>query len=151
MGLNKNMMGGGSIFRKSSPYPQCRIFHCTRSRGVKMACCFYCDRRGICGDPCLNHPEKCGMCVLPPKEKEDDIKTITDFDLPDAPDIARAERTGLRPHELPFEDEAVKCPICGQICETIYKDVDEDCCGCENCVKRMDAYEYQRMKGGQDD
>ena len=142
MGLNVNMMGGGTIFRKNSKYPQCKIFNCKRSRGSKQLCCFFCDVKEQCSDPCLNNPEKCKMCVMPlTEEEEKEMKDALVMDLPDAPDIARAERTGLRPGEKYCDD--VICPICGMECYTIYKDIDNDVCGCENCIRRMDANEWE--------
>ena len=144
MGITGNMLGGGSIFRASSPYPQCRIFKCTKAAYMKTLCCAYCEKRETCADPCLNHPEKCGMCVVPPQKEGGKVWELGDANLPDAPEIARAERTGLAPWEAPFEDEGVKCPICGKLCDTIYKDMDGDVFGCENCVREMDAGEWER-------
>lgn len=117
---------------------------------MKNLCCAYCEKRASCSDKCLNDPDKCKMCVTPPANGKEWERT-DGYDLPDAPDIALAERTGLKPFELPFDDVDVECPICGKACATIYTDVDGDCCGCENCVKPMDAEEYMREKEEEDD
>ena len=67
------LLGTGSLFRGISAYPKCAIFECKRYHGgtVNNRCCFYCDKKDQCGDPCLNDPERCGKCVMPP-EKEGD-------------------------------------------------------------------------------
>ena len=69
--------------------------------------------------------------------------SLDSLDLPDAP-------SHVKPGEVPFDDEEVNCPICGAVCETIFKDVDGDVCGCDVCIKRMDAYEYQRERDSAD-
>lgn len=68
MGVSKKLLGGGSIYRESSPYPQCQIFNCIYSRGIKSLCCFYCTKKDNCRDPCLNDPAKCNKCVMPAGE-----------------------------------------------------------------------------------
>lgn len=58
--------------------------------------------------------------------------------LPDHPVIRNMERTGTpdgEPEVYPI------CPICGQTCDTIYKDRENEIVGCDNCVKRSDAWE----------
>lgn len=67
---------------------------------------------------------------------------MNDLDLPDAPDIARAERTGLRPGEIPFDDEDAVCPVCGHLCDTIYQDTSGEIKGCDVCIKPIDAFEW---------
>ena len=71
MGMSQKLLGGGTIFRRISRYPQCKIFSCSRSSSgtVNNRCCFYCEKKEKCGDPCLNHPERCGQCVHPPEKK----------------------------------------------------------------------------------
>ena len=67
VGLGK-LIGSGSIFRNiaNSRYPKCKIFSCKRSHSgtVKDLCCFYCEKKAYCLDPCLNDPAKCRMCVM---------------------------------------------------------------------------------------
>ncbi|MFA5099480.1 MAG: hypothetical protein WC547_01165 [Candidatus Omnitrophota bacterium] len=48
------------------------------------------------------------------------------------PDITHALKTGY-PREMP--DEPV-CPVCGEVCEIIYRDRYDDVFGCDNCVKK---------------
>lgn len=62
-------------------------------------------------------------------------------DISDAPWIREAERWGAPPF-VP-EDEDVFCPICGKECDFIFTDIDGDCAGCENCLNRVDAYEWK--------
>ena len=40
----------------------------------------------------------------------------------------------------PPEEQPVFCPICGEECDTIYKDRDGTIFGCENCVTTQDAW-----------
>ncbi len=70
---------------------------------------------------------------------------LGDMDLPDAPDIARAERFGLKPGELPFEPEEyeVRCPICGASCETVFRDVYGEIAGCNICLRPIDGYAWE--------
>lgn len=56
--------------------------------------------------------------------------------IPDAPWIQEAERLGYPPYDT------VKCPICGEECDTIYIDNAGDACGCENCVGARDSYDW---------
>lgn len=37
----------------------CQRFHCD-ARGDRY-CCTDCPQRGICANPCLNHPLRCGL------------------------------------------------------------------------------------------
>lgn len=150
--MSGKLLGSGSIYRDSSLYPQCKIFSCPKARYITNKCCFYCQKKDKCNERCLNDPAKCRMCVIPPK-MEKEMHRINDFDLPDAPDIARAERTGLRPGEVPFDDDenGIICPICGKMCETFYFDRDGDLFGCDMCVKRTDAYQYEVEEGKQND
>ena len=145
MGLNRNMMGGGSIFRASSLYPQCKIFHCTRSRGVKMECCYYCDKREECGDPCRNNPDACGMCVVPPGwegETEEGMTMLGSADLPDAPDIERAERTGLRPGETARDDDGIECPICGNQGIFLTQESNRGLLHCRQILYQLSYFKY---------
>ena len=66
-----------------------------------------------------------------------------DMNLPDAPDIQRAERFGLAPGELPFEpNEEVNCPVCGALCETVYRTQYGEIAGCDVCLRPIDAYDW---------
>jgi transposase len=48
-------------------------------------------------------------------------------------------------HDYPDPPEenytAPICPVCGNECETIYRDRDHEVVGCENCVTAYDAWE----------
>ena len=72
------------------------------------------------------------------------MRAIEDFDLQDEPRIARAERTGLKPMEMPFDpdEETVNCLICGAECETLYRRLDGEIVGCDVCVYPIDAYDW---------
>ncbi len=65
------------------------------------------------------------------------------IDIPDAPWVRQAERDGMPPYD---EEEEVNCPICGKECESIYLDKDNEPFGCDECVKKMDAYEWRRKE-----
>jgi ribosomal protein L37AE/L43A len=45
----------------------------------------------------------------------------------------------------PPEHENPKCPVCGEECETLYRD-DLEIVGCEHCIKEIDAYEYMESE-----
>ena len=59
-------------------------------------------------------------------------------DLPDNPIIRNMERTGYPDGKEPPQP---RCPICGQECETIYKDRALDIVGCDMCEESKDAWE----------
>ena len=134
MGMGKGSLGGGSIYRKFTSYPRCQLFSCPRQRGVSYRCCFYCERKEKCSDHCLNSPSRCGMCIIPEQEEKPVV------DIPDAPWIRDAERYGA---PAPVGDDDVECPICGKICDFVYKDIDGDVCGCENCLTKIESYEWR--------
>lgn len=46
---------------------KCQIFHCDR-RGDRY-CCFYCERKKKCKNPCLNRPDRCGQAFEEGKHK----------------------------------------------------------------------------------
>ena len=56
--------------------------------------------------------------------------------LPDATWIREAEMYGM-----PSPDP-VYCPICGEECETIYKDKDREVFGCDRCIQTEDAGDW---------
>lgn len=60
-------------------------------------------------------------------------------DLPDAPWIREAEKYGP-----PMAEEiSFRCPVCGaDEPEDFVFDRDGDICGCSECTRRRDAYEY---------
>lgn len=154
MGLDKNMLGAGGIYRKFTTYPRCTIFNCVKLRGVSYKCCYYCHKKESCHDPCRNDPQKCGKCVIPDefiqemKEGNNVGWELGDMNLPDAPDIERIERTGLKPNErlLEGEDEFY-CPICGnkKPSDAVYIDRYGNVVGCNRCMQKMDASDYLEM------
>lgn len=54
------------------------------------------------------------------------------------PEITRAERTGYPDNRT---DEEPTCPICGAVCEDIYKDREGEIFGCECCIEKCQAWE----------
>lgn len=53
--------------------PQCRVFACVydKKNGIRQNCCFYCPGKDECYSPCLNHPDRCGMLVIPQPKGDD--------------------------------------------------------------------------------
>lgn len=58
--------------------------------------------------------------------------------IPDDPIIRMMERTGY-PSER-YQDEP-RCPVCGELCETLYKDRYGDIVGCDECITTLNAWE----------
>ena len=56
--------------------------------------------------------------------------------VPDAPWIRDAELNGYP------ADDPVHCPICGEECDTLFFDRNDDVFGCERCISRRDAYDW---------
>jgi hypothetical protein len=56
----------------------------------------------------------------------------------DAPDIRMAEETGY-----PTQSRWPRCPVCGDTCETLYKDQYGEVFGCDQCVETVDAWEAE--------
>ena len=54
----------------------------------------------------------------------------------DAPDIRMTEETGW-----PVPVTWPRCPVCGEECDTFYRDREGEIFGCENCVQTLDAWE----------
>lgn len=46
---------------------KCEIFHCDK-RGDRY-CCFYCEKKSKCNNPCLNYPDRCGKAFEEGKHK----------------------------------------------------------------------------------
>lgn len=68
---------------------------------------------------------------------------VTLTNLPDAPWIRDAELNGI---DAP---DPVKCPVCGEECDTIYVNKDShDALGCRKCIHFMDAYDWKDLYGG---
>lgn len=56
----------------------------------------------------------------------------------DHPAIRNAEQTGYPDRR---KDVEPTCPICGAECDTIYKDKHGDIFGCNDCIKKVEAWE----------
>ena len=39
-------------------------------------------------------------------------------------------------------DEVI-CPVCGEPCEEYFFDINNEICGCENCIYSRDAFEWK--------
>lgn len=60
--------------------------------------------------------------------------------IPDDPIIARAMRTGYGFGE---ELKEPKCPVCGEACDTFYRDINGTIVGCDACIDALDAWEVE--------
>lgn len=58
--------------------------------------------------------------------------------IDDDPIIKRIERTGYG-HKY----REPKCPVCGEVCETVYKDVYGEILGCDQCLTARDAWDEE--------
>ncbi len=65
----------------------------------------------------------------------------------DDPIIHSIEQTGYPPW---IDADDPRCPVCGEICETVYKDRCGDIVGCDECLRACDAlYEDKCFGGGE--
>ena len=48
---------------------------------------------------------------------------------------------GLRDYPDPPNYEVPHCPVCGQECETLYRDRYGEVIGCNDCIDAVDAWE----------
>jgi len=58
--------------------------------------------------------------------------------IPDDPAISCAEQTGYPSWN---DGREPKCPVCGESCDTIYRNAEGDVVGCDNCITAYDAWE----------
>ena len=42
----------------------------------------------------------------------------------------------------PKQESLPVCPVCGEECETVYTDLYDEVCGCENCLTEYDSRDY---------
>ena len=56
----------------------------------------------------------------------------------DDPIIRSLERTGLPPWN---DGREPRFPVCGQSCDTIYRNAEGDVVGCNECLTAFDAWE----------
>lgn len=69
------------------------------------------------------------------------MENVNMYDLPDHPDIERAQRTGYPDAR---EDRENVCPICGGGGGYLfYKNQDGEVVGCEVCLTTIEPYEYE--------
>ena len=47
----------------------------------------------------------------------------------------------------PKESKPPVCPVCGAETDTFKKDFYGDICGCDQCVKDVDAWDYEDWNG----
>lgn len=61
------------------------------------------------------------------------------YDIPDHPIVQNCERTGY-----PDSKGAIwpHCPVCGEECETLYKDRFGAIVGCDVCIEELDAWDF---------
>ena len=45
-------------------------------------------------------------------------------------------------YEPPEETNPPRCPFCGEETDTFMKDYSGEICGCDHCVKSVDAWDY---------
>lgn len=141
--MSGKLTGAGSIYRSFTTFPKCKIFTCPKSAHITAKCCYFCEKKEKCTDPCMNDPAKCGQCVKPEgwEESKEVSYPMGCPDLPDHPDIRKMELYGtIHPEREECPDPI--CPVCQEECETIYLDANGDCCGCNLCVKKIDALDY---------
>lgn len=50
---------------------------------------------------------------------------------------------GVHDYPSPPEPDDAYCPVCNQICETLYRNWEGEIVGCDQCIDRVDAYEWQ--------
>ena len=48
---------------------------------------------------------------------------------------------GLRDYPDPPEYDVPRCPVCGQECETLYRNRYGEIIGCDDCIDAVDAWE----------
>lgn len=79
---------GGVTYNPNAARPQCKIFGCELLGS--SACCFYCDHRASCPDPCNNHPDRCNCCVFPTKWQEKVVNVFVSQPMKDVdPELIR--------------------------------------------------------------
>ncbi len=59
------------------------------------------------------------------------------YQLSDHPAIRQAELEGVPEYIWPH------CPVCGEACELVYRNNDDEVLGCDFCVTTMDAWEEE--------
>ena len=62
--------------------------------------------------------------------------------IPDAPWIREAETYGYPPDYSP-----ILCPECGEECDVIYMDDNNNVLGCDQCIRAVDADTWRQNYG----
>ncbi len=65
---------------------------------------------------------------------------MSPYDLPDHPVIRNLERTGYPDGREPVYP---RCPVCGDECETVYRNKNYEIVGCDCCVRTDEAWEVE--------
>lgn len=60
------------------------------------------------------------------------------YDIPDHPVIQNMERTGYPDGKEP---NFPHCPVCGNECDTVYRNIDGEVVGCDVCLEVNEAWE----------
>ena len=47
-----------------------------------------------------------------------------------------------QPEPPAWDDYIPVCPVCGEECDTVYLDMNDEIVGCDRCINMEDAYEY---------
>lgn len=50
----------------------------------------------------------------------------------------------------PKPEEFPHCPVCGEWCDTIYRNREGEIIGCDNCVDSMDAWDCESCFPGKE-
>jgi len=53
---------------------------------------------------------------------------------------------GVHDYPSPPENKVPHCPICGEECDTLFRDKDGEVFGCDNCVEQLDAWDLMFME-----
>lgn len=59
------------------------------------------------------------------------------YDLPDHPIVQNMERTGYPDGKEPHYPI---CPVCGEETDMLYKTINDEIIGCDNCIRSVDAW-----------
>ncbi len=60
-------------------------------------------------------------------------------------DTHRADGPALEP---PEKTAPPRCPVCGEETDEFFLDYDGSICGCDNCVRPVDAWDYREEHDG---
>lgn len=50
---------------------------------------------------------------------------------------------GVRDYPEPPEYTVPRCPVCNEETDTLYADMNGEIFGCDNCVKTIDAWDWE--------